>query len=406
MGAKPSVEFERHVRELEALGHRGSASALEHRAAEYLAGELRSLGLGPTIEPFRGARSLPSRHLVHVIVAAIGAAVIGWSPVATIVLATAALISLVAEQTTLVVWLSRPVVRFKSQNVWVRIRPSGEAKRRIVLSAHYDTQHCGWVWKINRYLAPLGFRSPMLLKPPMQQVAFLFFAGIILGAAAVVARHSMVIGALAVLLLVGYAVMVLLFVQWALGRSVPGATDNASGVAAVFELARQWMNSPPADDVELVVLLTGCEESGMLGAAAWIDSHRDELRHLPTVYLNIDGIGFGPPRFLGTEVPIVGLPIASRAFIVDLCNQAAGELGLTDAGPHAIPTTDGLAFLERGVPGVTIVGFQGDGVLPHYHTMQDTLANMDLAAAAAGVEFARAVLLRLATSRWPAKTEN
>ncbi|MDB5289374.1 MAG: hypothetical protein JWL69_615, partial [Phycisphaerales bacterium] len=58
--------YEQRVKALEAFGHRGSATPHEHRAAEYLAGELRQLGIDPTVEDFRGARSLPGRMLIHV----------------------------------------------------------------------------------------------------------------------------------------------------------------------------------------------------------------------------------------------------------------------------------------------------------------------------------------------------
>jgi Iap family predicted aminopeptidase len=165
----------------------------------------------------------------------------------------------------------------------------------------------------------------------------------------------------------------------------------------VLALAEGWHKSPAADDVELVVLLSGCEESGMLGAAAWADRHRRELRTLPATFLNIDAIGFGPPRFLGAEVPIAGLPLRTARQIVDECSEAAADLGLSDAGPHAVPgPTDGLAFLARQIPGVTITGFRSGGVMPHYHTLADTAANMDFAAARTAVAFAQAVLTRLA----------
>ncbi|HEY2588050.1 MAG TPA: M20/M25/M40 family metallo-hydrolase [Tepidisphaeraceae bacterium] len=397
---QPSVvgQFERMVRELEAFGHRGSASAQEHRAAEYLVEQLRSIGLEPQREAFAGARSLAERLLAHMIVAAVGAGLLWNVPVAAIVLGVVAFASLIAEQTTRTVLISRPAVRFESSNVWAKIPARQPARRRIVLCAHYDTNHSGWVWTINRYLMPLGFAGPLYLKPPLLPVAGMMFGQIVLGSVVVAFGHSIVLSGLGALLLAGYAVMTVLFVQWAMGRAVPGAADNASGVAAVLELAARWQAAPPAEDVELVVLLPGCEESGMLGAAAWADRHGAEIRALPTTFLNIDGIGFGPPRFLGAEVPAAGLPTRAPQWIVDICRQVALGQNLADAGPHALPgPTDGLAFLARRIPGITIVGFRDGGVLPHYHTMQDTSANVDFEAAAAGVEFTGAVLGKLAT---------
>ena len=390
--------YQRYVSDLEGFGHRGSASAQEHAAAAYLVTQMRLLGLEPVKEAFAGARSLPGRLLAHVFVAASGAALFWIAPLATLVLGAVALLSLVLEQSTRVVLLSWPMVRVLSWNVSATIAPARPARRRILLCAHYDTQHSGFVWTINRRLMRFGFGSPLMLKPPMVPVVLIFCAQIVIGALAIALGQSLWSSIVAVLLLASYGVMLALFVQWALGRPVPGAADNASGVAAALELADRWKRAPGVEDVELVVLLPGCEESGMLGAAAWADRHRQELRDIPSVFLNIDSIGFGPPRFLGAEVPVAGLPIKTPNDIIATCRQAAAERGLTHGGPHALPgPTDGLAFLARRIAGATIVGFHEGGVLPHYHTMKDTFANMDFQAAREGVEFGWAVLSRFAT---------
>jgi len=216
--------------------------------------------------------------------------------------------------------------------------------------------------------------------------------------AIVAPRLSLLVQIAAAILLFAYAVLAVILLQWSFGRPVPGAADNASGVAAVLAIAESWMAGPrPAEDVELVVLLSGCEECGLLGAGAWADRHRAELRSLPTVSLNIDGVGMGPPRFLGAEVPAAGVPLRAPHWVLEQCATVAREQGLTDAGPHALPgPTDTLAFLARGLPGVTVVGFRDGFILPNYHTMRDTSDNMDFDAAMAGVRFAQAVAWRLA----------
>jgi hypothetical protein len=248
---------------------------------------------------------------------------------------------------------------------------------------------------------PLGVRSPLILMPPFTPVVFMMVAEVVAAIVALVAQRLIfVVFIAAALLLLAYAVLTVILVQWSFGRPVPGAADNASGVAAVLALTEAWLAGPrPADDVELVVLLTGCEECSLLGAAAWADRHRAELRSRPTVFLNIDGVGMGPPRFLGAEVPAAGLPLRAPDWVLEQCAAVAAEQGLSDAGPHALPgPTDTLAFLARGLPGVTIVGFRNGYVLPHYHTMQDTSTNMDFDEALAGVRFAQAVLWRLAST--------
>ena len=125
-----------HICELEAFGHRGSATAHEHRAADYLIGELGAIGLRPMKEPFAGARSHASRLLMHIIVAVAGAALAWKAPAAAVIFGVTALISLVAEQSTRILLLSRPVVRYRSWNLRATITPVRPARRRIVLCAH------------------------------------------------------------------------------------------------------------------------------------------------------------------------------------------------------------------------------------------------------------------------------
>jgi hypothetical protein len=197
-------------------------------------------------------------------------------------------------------------------------------------------------------------------------------------------------------LLAVYALFGALFGQMAAGSFVPGAADNASGAAAVLSLASAWCRDP-IDGVELVPLLTGCEETVLLGAAAWADRHRDELRAVPTLFLNLDGLGFGPPRFLGWDVPALGLPVAYPPALLDTARAVAAEQGLTNAGPCGLPAlTDGLAFLKRGILGLTIIGCRDNGRLPNYHRMSDTADAIDWNGAFAGLDFAWALLRRLA----------
>ncbi len=68
-----------------------------------------------------------------------------------------------------------------------------------------------------------------------------------------------------------------------------GADDNASGVAAVLELARVFASEPHGSTMVFVVL--AAEESGLQGSSEWI------ARHLgPDKTLTIGGQSYGPVR--------------------------------------------------------------------------------------------------------------
>lgn len=391
------ASLRRRVQKLVAFGHRGSATENEHRAAEYLLGKLKETGIEANKEAFAGSHSMGARILVHVLLAMASAALLPWLPIGSTLVAAIVLVSLVAEQMTHGVWLSRFCCRATSYNVVGHIPAMKQARRRIVLSAHYDTQKTGWIWAFHRLLDPVFARCPVRLKPPLLILGVLMMAQIAIGVLASFGHDLIAPWVGLWLILAGYAPFAILMGQWVMGKGVPGAADNTSGVAAAMKIASMWKHEQPADDVELMIVLTGCEESGLLGAAAWADRHREELKSLPTSILNIDGIGFGPPRFLGWEVPAVGQPLRAPASLIEVCAETAREMGLLDAGPHALPgPTDGLAFLARGIRAITIVGFSDGYSLPNYHTMEDGLSQVNFAAICAGTNFAKRVAFRLA----------
>jgi Peptidase family M28 len=392
-------DYERRVRQLAGLGHRGSASARERAAADYLTAELTGAGLPPTVEPFRGSRSMGARLLVPVLIAAAGAALAWQSPPMAAVLGMSAFLFLVCEQMSGRAWLTWFLTRSPSANLTVTLPAAGFPDRRVVICAHYDTQRAGLIWNrfTMRFVAPVLARLPGPLKTPLFAVTAAMVAQMFLGVVWREWPDAVPVGPVAVTLLAVYGVMGFLLAEWAVRGYVPGSSDNASGVAAVLALAGRWL-AEPVPGVELVVLLTSCEETGMLGAAAWCDRHAGEWQQVPTYFLNVDSVGFGPPRFLGCEVPMAGWPVRYPADLVRAAAETATSAGRTDAGPHAVAgPTDGLAFLVRRVPGLTVVGFRGPGVMEYYHQPGDTPEHTDFDAAWDGVGFAWELLWRLAT---------
>ena len=93
---------------------------------------------------------------------------------------------------------------------------------------------------------------------------------------------------------------------------------------------------------------------------------------------------------------MAGWPVRHSKELRELAAAVAAKQGRRDAGPHAVPgPTDGLIFRMRGIPGLTVVGFRGPGVMEYYHQPGDTAEHTDFAAAWDGVEFAWGILRRL-----------
>ena len=75
-------------------------------------------------------------------------------------------------------------------------------------------------------------------------------------------------------------------------RTCPGASDNASGAAVALQLAAECA-APPLEHTEVDLLITGCEESGLLGAQAY--ARRPRQRAAETTFLNFDTVGGDVP---------------------------------------------------------------------------------------------------------------
>ena len=88
------------------------------------------------------------------------------------------------------------------------------------------------------------------------------------------------------------------------GDDVPGASDNASGTAVAMQLAAECAARPLAH-TRVDLLITTCEESGLLGAQAYARGPRERIDG--TLFLNFDTVGGDVPLTYiereGTTVP-------------------------------------------------------------------------------------------------------
>ena len=139
-------------------------------------------------------------------------------------------------------------------------------------------------------------------------------------------------------------------------RICNGAVDNASGIAVMIEVAERLARGRrPVRDI--VFVATTAEESGLLGAGAYVDAPTVPLPKIAAV-LNIDTIAIGPR----------GLPVSAvnrgNTAIDPLIDEAARAQGRPlDQGLDAngfINRQDGAAFTRAGVPAVMAGGSFAD----------------------------------------------
>ncbi len=135
-----------------------------------------------------------------------------------------------------------------------------------------------------------------------------------------------------------------------------GAIDNASGVAALTEVARRLSRLPQMDrDVYFVA--TTAEEIGLLGAEAFAENPPLPLKDVVATF-NIDSIAIAPA---GTPLAIVGKGMTRLdTQIIAAAKAARREIVPGDAANAYVKRQDGWALLQHDVPAVMVTSAYGD----------------------------------------------
>lgn len=177
-------------------------------------------------------------------------------------------------------------------------------------------------------------------------------------------------------------------------RICNGAIDNASGVAAMTEIARRLAAGPPLDR-DVYFLATTGEELGLLGARAFAEDPPLPLDHIVAAF-NIDSVAIAPR---GTPLAIVGKGLTSLDPVIAVVAKAQ-RMKLVDS-PLAAQferRQDGWALIQHDVPAVQVSTAFGDpGRFQHfidtdYHRPGDVMKpGIELGGAAQDVEFLTAL---------------
>ena len=256
-----------------------------------------------------------------------------------------------------------------SQNVVATVEPRGEARRTLCLVGHLDTSRSGLMFHPGfvRWLLPwINAQSTAVAVQAAEPLLRRSRPGRGLAAAA---RAVVAVG------------LGLLAERELRGEDTPGANDNASGTAVSIELARAAAEAP-LEATRVVLLLTGCEESGLLGMQSFLGS-RDTSGWL---FVNFDNVGAGTLHFARREG--IGHKWDADAALLAIAERVRGErpeLGLEPSeGPIGL-TYDATPVLSRGGRGLTFVAAV-DGVIPNYHWPTDVTANVEPEAIARALE--------------------
>ena len=188
-----------------------------------------------------------------------------------------------------------------------------------------------------------------------------------------------------------------------------GATDNASGSATVLTLAERLKRQPLVHH-RVKVAFWDLEERGLLGAHAYIEQSEEKNAGKPVLYINFDVFGWGDTLWLMRRDAAHPLVAASQ--------DAAQAQRIRIVAGDRYPPSDHIAFLKAGWPAVSYSLVGGDeipGIIGMFegkkplrvpkamkviHTDNDTMAHIDEAAAAKGIDAVEAAI-----RAWDAQTQ-
>jgi Peptidase family M28 len=378
------------IEELCSFEGRWPGTDAERRAANWLVSRLRAIGRKAEVEPTYVHPEYSLVLALHCALGIAGSLVAIAIPPLGFALVLVAAVSMYFDQNTRFYLLRRLFFRRASQNV-VSPGPAPEASARVILSAHYDAAKTGLAFGpgATRLARRLSEQARLLLGP----FRLIFWGGLapllpILGArmAGVDAGWLSVVQLFPTVLLLLAAV---LLIDIALSAVVPGAYDNASGVAAVLSVAGDLDRDRPSN-LDVWVVLPGAEECNCEGMARYVAAHRKEIDRDRTFFINVDSTSYGSVHYLLSEGAILSYSMDRR--LVELCAaiaeaDRAGEERYR-ARALRIPThTDALPAVARGFRAISIVAAEDGLTPPYHHTLDDTPERLDEGAMTRTVEF-------------------
>jgi hypothetical protein len=293
--------------------------------------------------------------------------------------------------------LRRVFFRRASQNV-VSVGSAHDAPARLVITAHLDAARTGAAFtpRRTRLLNRIAKALPFAFSPSR----VLFWSLALLVPIVGVRMAGVDTNAISLLQLLPTLVLLIgifAFVDIELSEVVPGANDNASGVAAALSLAEALKAERPKN-LDVWVVLSGAEECLMQGMRSFVRGHREQLAERPAYFLNLDSLGGGRVHYTSSEGLAVSYEMGKR--LNELCEAIATA---SDAGNGSRPRPLSWGFASDAVPirlarheATTITTLPDDAIVAaNYHTAADRPEAIDPRAVDRAHEFALELVRQL-----------
>ncbi len=272
MTFQPARAFE-HIDKLAyEIGPRLAGSRGDQMAVDYIKAQFSGAGLETQFQDFNFVGRQLKRRTMAVVFGAAFVSILFLAPI----------ISLLVWAAAIAAWktMGKILPKSSSRNVVARLR-TGEPKKTVAISAHFDSATCTSSRKFALFVR-------FSLLPVMALVIGLLSARVL---------FAMEGGWLVMWIILAFYFLPLCAYFYRTGsiRTVsPGANDNAAGVAVMMEVAKVLKETPP-QDTEVIFIATGAEEQGLIGMKRVADG---KLLPPGTPVLNLDGVGYGSQPYV------------------------------------------------------------------------------------------------------------
>ncbi len=351
-----------HVKKLSEK-HRGAGTEEEARARAYIVEELQKLGYKPSIDPFYTPPSFSYTYITIYMLPVLSSILATMNiGIAVVPIAIAGVVLLVMEEELYIPILTRLygyIFKRRTANIAVRI---GSGARIFVLMAHYDSTRAAYSFNPKRIhtlrsTIKINFASTMLTSG----LSILSLYIEVLAIASVAASIPLIVS------------IAILIHRELFHTYVPGANDNASGVAVLLGVAEAFAGRSMnvIDKATVYVVFTGAEEVGLLGSHTL---YRREKRLLKeAIVINVDNPGAGDLALTECEGVLKTWCPDKRFRDVVRKYAAARRIGVK---VYKLLPTDATHLMMKGLRATSIMAFE-KGSIKNYHWYTDTAEHID-----------------------------
>lgn len=292
-----------------------------------------------------------------------------FAPALAALFSLAALIVVVQQLVRYKLFLDPFFPKRVSHNVEGRIAPDGPVTRRVILNGHPDGAYeWRWLYHFPRVFPLItAYTIVALLTKALGD--FACFGLWMAGMGGPVAWFHTLQWLLfpAVFLSIGFTTF----------RHVsPGANDNLTGTLMAVGFAKALREAGlRLQNTEVIIAITGSEESGLRGAKAYVARHAAEWRDVETIAVALDTIR-DLEHFYVYNRDLNGT-VAHDPAVCRLLKDAASATGReVPYGTVFLGSSDATAFTQAGVRAAAICAMD-PAPADYYHNRRDNPDNMD-----------------------------